>query len=163
MVMLMVPFDSGLLPGLEGGVMVYHLEAGTSLELPSSMFESLPPGASITVVERRSGPWGGEITFEPVLPEDGSPVEIRAGITTPHRSDTSVSVPIGESGALLGYVELSAPVDYGINLMDQLKQALVTAGVGFDELAARSLIDHKGSVKACLDPHIEPTAHITTQ
>jgi len=129
-VMLLVPFESELLPGMQGGVMVYHVEPGTSFELPSAVFEALPEGSKITLVERRSGPLGGEIQFKQILPEDGFPIEIQTGEITPHRSDAVVSVSIGDVSNPLGFVELSAPFDYGINLLDQLKQALVTAGLG---------------------------------
>ena len=47
-----------------------------------------------------------------------------------YRSDASVFYPIGNPSEPIGYVELSEPLDFGTNLLDQLKQALVTAGVG---------------------------------
>jgi len=134
-VMLLVPFGSELLPGMQGGVMVYHVAPGTSFELPSEVFDALPDGAMITLVERRSGPLGGEISFERVFPAKDLPIEIQSEDVSPHRSDAAITIPIGDTGNPSGFVELSAPVDYGITLLDQLKQALVTAGLGAVVLA----------------------------
>ena len=49
----------------------------------------------------------------------------------PHyRSKALLMYPIGDPDKPIGYIELSEPLDYGTNLLDQLKGALVTAGIG---------------------------------
>ncbi len=132
-IMIMVPDEDG---NHFPGVIFYQVADGKSFEIPGLFADELPAGASVTVIERHDGPWGKQFTFEEVLLSDDD--ELKALIDAPpahHRSDASVSHPIGDPTYPIGYVELSEPLDYGTHLLDQLRQALFTAGVGAVVLA----------------------------
>jgi signal transduction histidine kinase len=118
-------------PGADpfSGMVFYHGGIGDA-GLPSSLLEMLPPDVSITVVERQDGPWGGELTFQEWYPAEPPLTETQADTSESYRSDTAVTVPIGDPQAPLGYVELSSLADYGSSLLGDLRQALVTAGFG---------------------------------
>jgi signal transduction histidine kinase len=129
-----------IIPGTEGdlapGVVFYQFKPGMPFELPDSLTEALPPGTEITVVRRQDGPWGKQFTFEEMVVPEAD--EFNVDIIAPpahYRSDASISHPIGDPAAPSGYVELSEPLDFGSNLLDELKQALATAGVGAVALA----------------------------
>jgi signal transduction histidine kinase len=132
-VMIIIPSTEG---DLTPGVFYYQVKPGTPLELPESITESLPPGTEITVVKRQDGPWGKQFTFEEVVIPEAKSFEVDVIAPPVHyRSDASISYPIGDPADPIGYVQLSEPVDYGTNLLDQLKQALFTAGAGAVVLA----------------------------
>ena len=126
--MILVPGEeNGLIPGM----MFFHLQPGMPLELPSSIVDTLPPGTTLTLVRRQDGPWGRRFTFEEVVISETTAHEMVPEIIDHHyRSDAVIFQPIGDHADPIGYIELSEPLDYGTNLLDQLKQALVTAGVG---------------------------------
>lgn len=132
-VMIFVPGVDGR---IDSGMMLYHLKPGMHLELPSSLTESLSPGTKITIVRSQDGPWGKQFTFEEMVFTE--PDTFNLDIDNPdhdYRSDASVFYPIGDPSEPVGYVELSEPLDFGTNLLDQLKVALVTAGIGAVVLA----------------------------
>jgi signal transduction histidine kinase len=133
--------DSGL-PGAEGqvsllipvdsppGVMVYRIQPGAPLELPPELAAMLPPESKITIVEQHDSPWGKQFTFKEVsLAESESLTAPRPGFPRP-RSATVLHYPIGDPLAPIGYVELSAPLDYGSALLKNLRSALLVAGSG---------------------------------
>ncbi len=132
-IIIMVPdTDEGLFPG----VIFYQVEGGGPLEIPEEILQSLPVGTKITIVERHDSPWGKQFTFGEVHLSDEIPSDIYIDRPPTHiRSDASVTLPIGDPENPIGYVELSEPLDFGSGLLDQLKQALVTAGIGAVVLA----------------------------
>lgn len=132
-IMIIVPETEN---DLSPGVIFLKVEAGSPLEIPESLMRSLPPGTTVTIVERHDGPWGKQFSFKEVILSDEDVFDgFVVGPEHHHRSEASVTYPIGDSGNPVGYVELSEPVDYGTNLLYQLKQALVTAGIGAVVLA----------------------------
>ena len=122
-------------PGVEGeiipGMIFYHFKTGTPFKLPETLIDVLPQDTSITIVRRKDGPWGNQFTFEEIIVSEQAALDVdTVSQENSFRSNASVLQPIGEPSNPLGYVELSEPLDVGSNLLDELRQALVTAGVG---------------------------------
>ena len=124
-----------LVPAAEGeftpGVLFYQYEAGAEFKLPAALAEMLPAGTSVTIVHRQDGPWGKQFVFEEMIVSDADTLAVEIDSPPPHyRSKALLMYPIGDPDKPIGYIELSEPLDYGTNLLDQLKEALVTAGIG---------------------------------
>lgn len=133
-VMFVLPFgDMDLVPRIEdvfSGMVFYQLGSESNVSIPQDWLEELPPGASITFIQRYEEPWGRHFSFERVIPVEDMPVEVQAEFGDDLRSATVVNVPIGKLSDPIGYVELSDPPAYSIGVLGELRQALVTAGIG---------------------------------
>ncbi|HBY06419.1 MAG TPA: hypothetical protein DEH22_00985 [Chloroflexi bacterium] len=134
---VLVPLNSAV-QGAESplfpGMMFFQLEPGMSL--PAEIADTLPAGSPVTIIESHDGPWGKQFTFKEIVLSDASTLEIPA--QTPeyrYRSASLVLHPIGDPVNPVGYVELSEPLNFGGDLLADLRQALVTAGVGAVVLA----------------------------
>jgi signal transduction histidine kinase len=127
-VMILVPGAIGERPA---GMLLIQYEPGIDAGLPAALAELLPAGTDVTIVHRKDGPWGKQFMFEEVIVPEAAALETEV-ISPPahYRSDTAILYPIGDPVDPIGYVELSEPLDFGTNLLDQLKEALVIAGVG---------------------------------
>jgi len=127
-IMIMVP---GKGDELSPSVMFYQVEAGSPFKIPDELVQRLPPGTTITLVERHEGSWSKQFTFKEVIISDKDALDVSIeGPEHHHRSDALVTQIIGDADNPIGYVELSESIDYGSNLLYELKQALVIAGVG---------------------------------
>ncbi len=132
-VMVLVPPSEG---EFTHGVLFYQYEAGAEFKLPAALADMLPAGTSVTIVHRQDGPWGKQFVFEEMIVSDADTLSVEIDSPPPHyRSKASVVHTVGDPENPIGYVELSEPLDYGTSLLDQLKQALVTAAIGAVVLA----------------------------
>lgn len=133
-VLLVLPFGETkyMLPevGPFEGIVFYRVGPHTEMHLPDALLEQLPGEISVTVIQRGEGLWGRHISFGNFIPIEELPVEIQAEKVGGHRSPAVVSVPVGEYGVPRGYVELSNPPDYRPDVLNPLRQALMTAGGG---------------------------------
>jgi signal transduction histidine kinase len=131
--MVLVP---GMDDNLESGMMFYQLRPGMKLELPHLLTERLLPGTKITIIRSQDGPWGKQFHFDDMIFTEPENFDLDVSNTDDqNRSDASVVFPIGNPSEPVGFVELSEPLDFGTNLINQLKLALVIAGVGAVVLA----------------------------
>ncbi|MBN1246139.1 MAG: HAMP domain-containing histidine kinase, partial [Anaerolineae bacterium] len=100
-------------------------------DLPGGFVQTIPPGTSFTVIRRDTSLWGARLSFAEVTAgESGTSSATKVQTSRVPRSDTTVTVPIGEAEDPIGYVELSGPPALNTTLLDQLRQALLVAGAG---------------------------------
>lgn len=106
----------------------------SGLALP--LLEDMPPGSSLTIVERFNSPWGSRLRFSSRLssqalkPDGEVPPEPEQG-----RSRTVVRQAIGDPQRPLGYVELSAGRDFAAGALTATRRGLLIAGSGATLLA----------------------------
>ncbi len=136
-VMLVLPFgEIGLFPEIPGEIspdmMFYSIHSEGLEEIPELWLDGFTDEAVVTIVRRGEGPWGGHLTFEEIIKVEGMPISIETKTTTvmKHRSDLAVTVPIGTPNSPDGFVELSAAPNFNAGVLDELRQALFTAGIG---------------------------------
>ena len=100
------------------------------------LLEGLPPGTAFTLVRRVEGPWGGRFTFEATVQPGELPQEdVTLAFEGVPRSNRVVFEPVGDPGDPLGFVELSAGPDYGVEAMAATRKAFTLAGAGATLLA----------------------------
>jgi len=99
---------------------VLPLSANTPLQ-------QLPKDKPITVVRRFRNPWGSHFTFETL--DDQSENSNNAVISSSLRDNRIVTVPIGDSHAPLGFVELTAGVDFVSEAQRAIWQPFLFAGI----------------------------------
>jgi len=90
----------------------------------------LPTGTYLTVVRRSDSPWGGRLTFETTIWNEG---DAQSPLPTPvvsSRSGQVIREPIGDTAHPIGYVELSAWPDLSSGVRQTAQRALLLAGAG---------------------------------
>jgi signal transduction histidine kinase len=99
-----------------------------------SMLEGLPSDTGVTGVRWRDDAWGVRFSFHGA----DNPEELRAWVAQQQsapRSERVVTVPIGDKGDPLGYVEISNGPDYGREALATARQAFLLAAGGATLLA----------------------------
>ena len=98
------------------------------------ILEQLPPDAPLTVLHWQERPWGGgfelEVVQNPQQLRDLAVAEREAA-----RSDQVLTVPVGEAGAPLGYVEIGHGPDRGSEAVATTRKAFTYAALGAMALA----------------------------
>jgi signal transduction histidine kinase len=112
----------GILPH-QGGYLF-----GNQLDIPSDF----QPDISYSIVRRSSGPWGNRFSFEIVPYREAQEILIPVQDSSPDipRSNRVISVPIGEPGDIVGYVELSSSTDFSAEALSFTRHALILAASG---------------------------------
>lgn len=133
---ILLPHESHLeITGLPLDPLIIELPSGRQLVLPSSweeqyhIFEQFSPETIFTLMRWRDGVWGSRFKFDVIeRPEQfqAQAVEFR-GIP---RSDRVVTVPIGETDAPLGFVEISQGPDFGAEALGTASRAFMFAAGG---------------------------------
>jgi two-component system OmpR family sensor kinase len=105
----------------------------------TSFFDLLPRGTRWTVVQRMADVWGSRFTFEsgweewfpsPPASTDREPLPATSAEEASPRSAHVITVPIGEVGDPLGYVELSSGPNFAVEAVTTTRRALILAGGG---------------------------------
>lgn len=98
------------------------------------LLRQLPPGTSLTIVRRFQGLWGSRFSFDltttGVATKPQTSIEVTQPQTQKPRSDRTVTVPVGEPGATLGYIELSSGTDFKLEALATIRRAFLLAGGG---------------------------------
>ncbi len=97
---------------------------------------NLPPGTSTTVIRRSYSPWGGRISFDAPSTSNDKTGQALSTDLSKARSEVIVTVPVGTTQDLHGFVELSAGPNYSAEAMATTEQAFLWAGAGAALLAA---------------------------
>ncbi len=92
--------------------------------------DSMPPGTSLTVIRKSSGPWGGRISFDMIAPGADKVLQVQNADSVEARSSVLVNAPIVRGDEIHGYVELSAGTNYGGEALATTQQAFLLAGLG---------------------------------
>jgi signal transduction histidine kinase len=137
--MILVPFvDQGEIPVFprDFPAFFWHQNWGEmirDLEVPA--IDGLPPGASITILERSEDPWSGGYIIKDWTTSEELVFDITETATDTTRSSTTIELTISEENRTHGYVELSALPDYGSEVLKQVQKALLFGGGGAVALA----------------------------
>jgi signal transduction histidine kinase len=132
--MLVVPFvdlenlslDSGDLP-----VFLWNQKWGELIqEFKFPSIHGLPPGASITILQRGGDPLSRGYMIKDWISEGDFHFDIVDIGDDTSRSSTSFEFSIGDMDSPRGYVELSALPDFGSDVLYQVRQALAFGGGG---------------------------------
>ncbi len=90
--------------------------------------EQLPPNTPLTIIRRVEEPWGYSLFFQRANWRNLLPHEEIGTVYDADRSDQVITVPIGDSKAPLGYVELSNALNFEAEALSTSRRALLTAG-----------------------------------
>jgi signal transduction histidine kinase len=133
-VMLFVPFfdlDSAPMDSKEFPVILFNREWGELMqEFQIPTISGVPPGASITVLQRSDDPWGGSYIIRDWTSSKEFHLDIVEQGDDTLRSTTSFEFSLGDEDYPNGYVELSALPDFGSDVLYQVRQALAYGGSG---------------------------------
>ena len=131
--------------------------SGGRLALPVSheeqlrIIEQLPPEASLTILRWQERPWGGGFELDAVQSLEQLRDLVVEGQEAA-RSDQVVTLPIGEPGALLGYVEIGDGPDLGSEALATTRRAFTYAALGAILLAvAVGLVVSRGLTAPLLE------------
>ena len=134
-----------------------QFESGGRLALPVSheeqlrIIEQLPPEASLTILRWQERPWGGGFELDAVQSLEQLRDLVVEGQEAA-RSDQVVTLPIGEPGALLGYVEIGDGPDLGSEALATTRRAFTYAALGAILLAvAVGLVVSRGLTAPLLE------------
>jgi signal transduction histidine kinase len=92
--------------------------------------DELPEGFSVTIVQRSGDPWTGGYVFKDWVPDGEFHMDMVEEGDLIIRSSTALEHVIGDVDYPLGHVEVSAPPNYGLEVLYQLRQALLWGGGG---------------------------------
>jgi signal transduction histidine kinase len=132
--MLLVPFidlETNLLDEGDFPVLLLNRQWGELLKdfkIPS--IQGLPPGGSITFLERSYDPWSRGYIIKDWISEGEFHLEVIEGGEDTIRSNTTYEFSIGDQDSPRGYVELSGLPDFGSDVLFQVRQALAFGGGG---------------------------------
>ncbi len=120
------PLDTGELP-----VFLWNQKWGELIqELKFTSIQGLPPGASITILQRSGDPLSRGYIIKDWISEGEFHFDIVENGDDTIRSTTTFEFSIGELDSPRGYVELSALPDFGSDVLFQVRQALAFGGGG---------------------------------
>jgi signal transduction histidine kinase len=89
------------------------------------MFRNLPLGTSHMYARRMLTPWGWRFVFEEDAQEQASGVAFR-----PLRRQLTVTLPVGDEKAPLGYVQMSTPLALSSQAIGTMRDAVFVSGIG---------------------------------
>jgi signal transduction histidine kinase len=122
-------------PGEILGNLAVQFPPGGRLVLPVTheeqlrIIEQLPPEAALTILRWQERLWGGGFELEVIQ----SPQQLRELVSRERdaaRSDQVLTVPIGDPGAPLGYVEIGHGPDLGRQAVATTRNAFTYAALG---------------------------------
>ena len=122
-------------PGEALGNLAAQYLFGGRLALPVTregqlrILDQLPPDAPLTILRWQERPWGGGFELE-VIQSSQQLRELAVEEREVARSDQVLTVPIGEQGVPLGYVEVSHGPDLGSEAVATTRKAFTYAALG---------------------------------